>query len=119
MLNECEDVDQQPRSGEETPGEHAGGSALSVHGVQEEISSSQRGTYADIYVWTPNIYTQCVHRCVYAYKIHLYLRVHLYRYTYLYVYDTCTSTVIDSYGLNLTECTYMHMKNYIKYIICI
>ncbi len=76
MLNECEDVDQQPRSGEETPGEHAGGSALSVHGVQEEISSSQRGTYADIYVWTPNIYTQCVHICVYVY-------MHI-KYTYIY-----------------------------------
>lgn len=45
MWNECDDVAQQPRGGEEAPGEHAGGSALSVSGVQEEIPSSQRGTH--------------------------------------------------------------------------
>ena len=38
-----EDVDQQSRSGEEIAGEHADGSAVSVHGVQEEIPPSQRG----------------------------------------------------------------------------
>ncbi len=64
MRKECEDVDQQPRGGEEAPGEHAGGSALSVPGVQEEIPSSQRGNLTHTHTHT-HIYT-------YAYIIHLY-----------------------------------------------
>lgn len=36
-------VNQQSRSGEEITGEHADGSSVSVHGVQEEIPPSQRG----------------------------------------------------------------------------
>lgn len=38
-----EDVDQQPRGGEEAAGEHADRPALPVHGVQEEIPPGQRG----------------------------------------------------------------------------
>lgn len=37
------DVDQQSRGGEEITREHADWSAVSLHGVQEEIPPCQRG----------------------------------------------------------------------------